>query len=83
MTTKITTQTLQHFLTQLGRCYRHSGKLFLVGGTSLILIGSKSSTLDIDLQFEVEPQHHTAFICCLRQLGRQLKLVSSQKVGGF
>jgi len=49
MTTKITSQTLNDFLSRLGRCYRHPGKVFLVGGSSLILTASKTSTLDIDL----------------------------------
>ena len=78
MTTQITSQTLHDFLSRLGRCYRHPGKVFLVGGSSLILTASKTSTLDIDLQFELKPAHHTAFIRCLRQLSRQLKLPIEQ-----
>lgn len=84
--TQITSHTLNDFLSRLGRCYRHPGKVFLVGGSSLILTASKTSTFDIDLvrvanlggQFEVNPAHHTAFIRCLRQLSRQLKLPIEQ-----
>ena len=78
MNSKITSQRLLDFLARLGRCYRHPGKVLLVGGSSLILTASKTSTLDIDLQFDVEPEHHTAFIRCLRQLSRQLKLPIEQ-----
>ena len=78
MTTRITSQTLNDFLSRLGRCYRHPGKVFLVGGSSLILVAAKTNTFDIDLQFEVQPKHHTAFIRCLRQLSRQLKLPIEQ-----
>jgi hypothetical protein len=42
------------------------------------ITASKTSTFDIDLQFEVQPEHHTAFIRCLRQLSRQLKLPIEQ-----
>jgi len=74
----ITAQALQDFLEQLGRCYRHSGRIFLVGGSSLILVAAKVSTLDIDLQFDIPGEYHEAFIRCLRQISRQHKLPIEQ-----
>lgn len=72
--TNVTAQTLQDFLEQLGRCYRFPGRLYLVGGSSLILTAAKESTLDIDVQIDVLPEHHDSFIRCLRELSRQHKL---------
>ena len=74
----ITAQSLTNFLEQLGRCYRHPGRIYLVGGSSLILVAAKISTLDIDLKFEVSSEYHSEFIRCLRQLARQLKLPIEQ-----
>jgi hypothetical protein len=67
----ITADALEDFLEQLGRCYHHPGRLFLVGGSSLILTAAKVSTLDIDLQFDVADEYHDAFIRCLRLVSRQ------------
>ena len=74
----ITAQALQEFLKQLGQCYRHPGRLYLVGGSSLILVAAKVSTLDIDLQFDVPAEHHNTFIRCLREISRQHKLPIEQ-----
>ncbi|MBI1878397.1 MAG: hypothetical protein HYR94_09255 [Chloroflexi bacterium] len=76
--TDITAQALKEFLEQLGRCYRYPGRLYLVGGSSLILVAAKVSTLDIDLQFEVPAEHLDEFIRCLRQIGRQHKIPVEQ-----
>lgn len=65
-------QGLYRFLQRLGQCYRHAGELYLVGGSSLLLVAAKTSTFDIDVKFEVPLEHQTAFIRCLRQVGREL-----------
>ena len=67
----VNTQSLRHFLQRLGQCYHHSGHVYLVGGSSLILVQGKESTFDIDLQFDIAPEHHTEFIRCLRQISRE------------
>ena len=68
--------SLTTFLQRLGQCYRHTGRVYLVGGPSLIMVATKISTFDIDLQFEVEK--HGDFIRCLRELGRNLNLAIEQ-----
>ena len=70
----ITSHELTQFLEQLARCYRQEGRLYLVGGSSLILVSSKVSTLDIDLKIETAPEHYGEFIRCLRQVSRALQL---------
>ncbi len=71
-------QGISDFLQRLGRCYRHTGTVYLVGGSSLLLVLAKESTFDIDLKFEVPPEYHTEFIRCLRQVGRELKVPVEQ-----
>ena len=71
---EITSRELTEFLNQLARCYRHPGRLYLVGGSSLILVSSKVSTLDIDLKIEISAEHHSEFIRCLRQVSRHLQV---------
>ena len=74
----ITAEALQNFLEQLGRCYRHPGRLYLVGGSSLILVAAKVSTLDIDVHFDVPAEYHNTFIRCMREISRQYKLPIEQ-----
>ena len=47
-------QRIEHFLTELGRRFRHPGKVFLVGGTTMVHEGFRAQTLDIDIAFEVQ-----------------------------
>lgn len=75
---EVTPGKLQSFLEEIGRCYRHSGRIFLVGGSSLLLVAGKTSTLDIDLDFDVEPAYHSELIQCLRQTSRRLNLPVEQ-----
>jgi hypothetical protein len=74
----ITAEALQKFLKQLGQCYRHAGRLYLVGGSSLILVAAKPSTLDIDIKFKIPDEYHDEFTRCLREISRQLKLPVEQ-----
>ena len=52
---------LLEFLEELGKCYHHPGTIYLVGGSSLLLLAAKESTLDIDLTFEFPPAHEAYF----------------------
>lgn len=51
-----------------------SGRLYLVGGTSLLLVAAKTATLDMGLQYEVDPSDHTEFVHCIRQVSRQMAI---------
>lgn len=74
----VNSETIQDFLQRLGQCYRHSGTVYLVGGSSLLLAAAKESTFDIDLHFEVPAEHQSEFIECLRRLSRQTQLPVEQ-----
>ena len=71
-------QGVLEFLNRLGQCYRQAGAVYLVGGSSLLLVAAKASTADIDLTFEVSREHHAEFIRCLRQIGREMGLPIEQ-----
>ncbi len=66
------------FLRQLGECYRHPGIVYLVGGSSLLLLAAKTTTADIDIQFVVPNEGHTEFIRCLRQISREMGIPIEQ-----
>jgi len=71
---EITSHALTNFLNQLAGCYRRGGRLYLVGGSSLLLAASKTSTLDIDIKIETSPENYGEFVRCLRQVSRQLQM---------
>ncbi len=82
MSGKVTASVLQTWLNQLGRCFRHPARLYLVGGTSLLLVAAKTVTLDVDVQFEVDPVHHSEWVRCIRQVSRQLGIPVEQASPG-
>jgi hypothetical protein len=68
----VNSATTRKFLEQLGHCYRHAGKLYLVGGSSLLLVSAKESTFDIDIKLDIPPEHMAELITCLRQISREM-----------
>lgn len=65
-------QRIEQFLTELGRRFRRPGKIFLVGGTTMVYEGFRDQTLDIDLAFEVQVEAHGEFIRTVRDLKDEL-----------
>ncbi len=67
-------QRIEHFLQQLGRRFPKPGRIYLVGGTSMVYEGLRQQTLDIDLTFEVANEHHSLFIQVVRDLKERFSL---------
>ncbi len=67
-------ERIEFFLRRLGDSYRSPGRLYLVGGTTLVFEGLRQQTLDVDVVIEIAPENHTAFIQTLRQLKEELNL---------
>ncbi len=67
-------QGIELFLQRLGRRFSMPGRLFLVGGTTMVFEGFRQQTLDIDITFEVADEHHSAFVVAVRDLKEQLSL---------
>jgi uncharacterized nucleotidyltransferase DUF6036 len=61
-------ERVRAFLVALGREFRHPARLYLSGGEGLVLRGLRTSTLDIDVTFEVDPRFHGEWLRLLRDL---------------
>ena len=78
----VNAESVLQFLGRLGQGYRRPGVVYLVGGSSLLLVAAKLRTADIDLQFEVPDEYHIEFIRCLRQLSREMGMPVEQASPG-
>ena len=77
-------QRIIHFLELLGQRFRKPGRVFLVGGTTLVFEGFRTQTLDVDLSFEVAEQDHGEFIRTVRALKDELAInVEEASPGDF
>lgn len=75
---------IREFLRRLGQRFRHPATLHLVGGTTLVLDGYRASTLDIDITYQVAPEHHAALVEAIRAIQRQLAInVEEASPGDF
>jgi hypothetical protein len=62
------------FLQKLGERFRKPGRLWLVGGTTVVFEQFRAQTLDIDVTFEVAPQDETQFLQVIRELKEALSI---------
>jgi hypothetical protein len=60
------------FLEALGRRFRKPGRLYLVGGATIILEGLRAKTVDIDFTCELSPGDHGLLIDSVRALKEEL-----------
>lgn len=74
MRQRIDQQRIELFLQRLGRQFNRPGRIYLVGGTTMVYEGLRQQTLDIDLAIEVDNQDHSAFIAVVRELKNSLSL---------
>src|SRR5712692_10603547 len=72
------------FLKSLGDRLRRYGRIYLVGGTTLVFEGLRQQTLDIDLAIEVAPADHGDLIQAIRELKDKLSInVEEASPGDF
>ena len=67
-------QRILEFLQRLGERYRGRGRVWLVGGTTVVFAGYRSQTLDVDLTFETEPADEAPFLQAIRELKDTLSI---------
>ncbi len=67
-------QDIERFLQSLGRRITRPGRLYLVGGTTMVYEGLRQQTLYIDISFEVYDQDYSAFVEAVRGLQERLSL---------
>ena len=60
------------FLTALGTRFRHPGRVYLVGGSTIVLEKLRAQTMDIDLTYDVAPAYLGEFIDTIRRLKDEL-----------
>jgi hypothetical protein len=65
---------IRMFLDALGKRFRHGGRVYLVGGTTLVLKGLRAQTVDVGLTWEIDPAHATEFVDAVRELKETLDL---------
>ncbi len=58
----------------LGRRFRRPGRVYLVGGTTLVYEGFRAQTLDIHLTYEIAEADHAEFMRTLQELKRALAI---------
>lgn len=77
-------QRIEQFLRELGQRFHRPGKVYLVGGTTMVFEGFRRQSLDIDIAFEVSPQDHAAFVQAVRQIKDELAVnVEEASPGDF
>ncbi len=74
MRQRVDQQRIELFLQRLGRQFNRPGRIYLVGGTTMVYEGLRQQTLDIDLAIEVDNQDHSAIIAVVRELKNTLSL---------
>lgn len=55
MVKELALEDIRHFLRDLGKIYKKSARLYLLGGSALSVLGHPRRTLDIDLAAELLP----------------------------
>src|SRR3712207_3505379 len=74
MRQRVDQQRIEHFLEQLGRQFPGPGRVYLVGGTTMVYEGLRQQTLDIDVALEIANEDHSRFIAAIRTLKERLSL---------
>ena len=79
MRSNVDPQKIEQLMKALGREARSSGCIYFTGGASALLIGWRSSTVDIDIRLDPEPLGIFQVIAKLKQeLNINIELASSQ-----
>ena len=54
MRQKVNAEQLERFMKEIGRVAKNSARIYLVGGSTAVLLGWRDSTIDIDLKMVPE-----------------------------
>jgi hypothetical protein len=65
---------IERFLREVGNRYRRPGRLYLVGGTTLVYEALRTQTLDIDLAIQVADADHGELIQAIRAVRQSLDI---------
>jgi len=59
---------IKQFFERLAEKFRRPGRIYMVGGTSLVFEELRQHTVDIDVVIEVSPTDHSELIAAIREL---------------
>jgi hypothetical protein len=65
---------IKFFLETLGDRFRHAGRIYLVGGTTMVWEGLRAQTIDIDIAYEVSAEDSAEFTRIIQRLKDELKV---------
>lgn len=65
---------LEAFFDALGRSVRVPARLYVVGGASVVWLGLRPKTIDIDIAYDVAPGDRGAFVEALRRLKDEMQV---------
>jgi hypothetical protein len=81
---KVDRERIKLFFQSLANRFRRPGKIYLVGGTSLVFEELRLQTVDIDVVIEVSPADHGKLIQAIRELKDELSInVEEASPGDF
>ena len=69
-----TRERIELFLQALGDRFRKPGRVYLVGGTTIVMEGLKKQSTDVDLTYQIDANDHDAFLKAIRELKDQLSI---------
>ena len=69
-----TRERIGQFLQRLGRVFRGTGRLYLVGGTMMVYQGFRLQTQDVDYVLELTAGDQGDFVQALRQVQQEINL---------
>jgi hypothetical protein len=70
----VTGARLEEFLRRLGRDFRGTGRLYLVGGAQMVQAGLRRQTQDVDYTVRLDAVYQEPFSLALRALIRELEI---------
>lgn len=70
----VTRDRLLTFLREAGRRFHGAGRLYLVGGSQMVLLGFRSETEDVDYMAQIDRAHDAAFTGAVRALIREMQI---------
>ncbi|HQX08885.1 MAG TPA: hypothetical protein PKY66_00615, partial [Thermoflexales bacterium] len=65
---------VHYFLVKLGMAFRYPARLYLVGGATLVYEGLREQSLDIDIDYELAPEHEAEFARVITGLKEELQV---------
>jgi hypothetical protein len=70
----VTPERVDRFLTEMGRRLRNPARIILTGGAYMLVRGLRGQTADIDLAYEIAPEHDSELERAVRDLKEDLSI---------